>query len=176
MRKIVIMIFGAITFLVATTFILFNFVLCPTKNENFVVKYSNEYGIEKALVFAIIKTESNFDANAKSSSGAMGLMQIIPSTANWIADELDEKIDDNSLFDEETNIKFGCFYLNYLFSKFKTKNAVICAYNAGEGAVQKWLDENGEVVLSKIDYSETLNYLKKVNGYYSIYKSHELCF
>lgn len=152
-------------------FIIFNFIIYPTKHKNYVLEYAEKYNLEPALVYAVIKTESNFDTQAVSPSNARGLMQIIPSTANWIAEELKIEYSDEILFDAETNINFGCFYLNYLMSKFSDLGTVICAYNAGETIVKKWLNNEGIIDLDKITYPETKNYYKKVMGYYKVYKS-----
>lgn len=170
MKKLCLVIFCSFSCLTAIAFVLFNYVIFPTKYKNYVVKYSEEFGLDKAMVYAIIKAESDFDKNAVSKSGAKGLMQIIPSTADWIATELD--VSQYNLFDEETNIKFGCFYLKYLYKKFDNRNTVICAYNAGEGAVKTWLDDNGDIDESKIDFDETKEYLKRVNSNFRVYKLH----
>lgn len=171
MRKTILLIFLAVCLLLGVVFILFNFVLYPKKYQDYVSKYSTEYNLERAVVYAIIKTESNFESAAVSRSGAVGLMQLLPSTAKWIADELGEIFDNNNLFDPETNIKYGCFYLRYLMDKFYDINTVICAYNAGEGVVRAWLDNDGVLDESKITYLETKNYLKKVKNYINIYSS-----
>lgn len=172
MKKAIFYIFGAIVFLVVFCFVLFNFVIYPTKDEEFVAKYAREYDIEEPLVYAIIKNESNFDPYAKSSSGALGLMQIMPRTGQWIASELGVEYYSDLLYDEETNIRFGCFYLNYLFSKFDSIDVVICAYNAGEVAVRNWLDENGNLIEEKIDYAQTATYYTHVLRDYYYYKNH----
>ena len=74
------------------------------------------------------------------------------------------------MFDAETNIKYGCFYLRYLFDKFKDKRVVVCAYNAGETVVKNWLDEGGKIIEEKISFKETKNYLKKVEFFEKLYK------
>lgn len=139
--------------------------------DDYVSKYSNVYNLEEEFVYAIIKAESDFQEKAISSSGALGLMQIIPRTGKWIADEFGEEYSKQNLLTAETNIKYGCFYLNYLFSKFKNLNVVICAYNAGEGVVRTWLDENGNLDESKISYDETRTYLTRVQRFYDDYKN-----
>ena len=101
-------------------------------------------------------------------------MQIIPSTAKWIASELGLDYNQINLYDGETNINFGCFYLSYLKSKFNQLDLVICAYNAGETIVKSWTNERGELDEAKINYVETLNYYKKVMKYYSIYSKNEI--
>jgi len=174
MKKKIIIIFSIICMLVIILFIMFNFILYPTKHKNYVLIYAEKYNIDVSLIYAIIKTESNFDAKAVSPSNARGLMQIIPSTAKWIASELNIDYNDEILFNSETNINFGCFYIDYLFKKFNDMDIVICAYNAGETIVKTWLDENGKLDESKINYKETENYLKKVRSYYNIYKNKQI--
>ena len=133
----------------------------PRKYNNYVSKYAKEYNLEKSLVFAIINVESSFDKNAKSRVGAIGLMQIMPSTAEFIAKELD--IANYDMFNAEQNIKFGCFYLNYLLSKFNNLQYAIYAYNCGEGRLKRYF--NGESLPK-----ETIKYYKKVIGVKRVYK------
>lgn len=175
MKKSILILFASVCTLTLILFVIFNFVLYPKKYKNYVLAYSNEFKLETALVYAVIKTESNFDANAKSYAGAIGLMQIIPSTAKWIASEFDENYEEEKLYAPETNIKYGCFYLNYLKQKFSDIDAVICAYNAGETVVKSWLDENGKLNENKIKFEETKNYLKKVKKYYRVYLEDQIC-
>lgn len=134
--------------------------------------YADYYGISRALVFAIIKTESSFNENAVSKKGAKGLMQITDSTAKFIAQKLGAENYD--IFDVETNINFGCFYFKYLMNKFENTNLAIVAYNAGEGNVSLWL-ENKELSsdgksLDNIPFKETREYLEKTNKHFNNYK------
>ena len=154
------------------TFIVFEFVLFPTKFKKQVTEISSEYGLEPALVYAIIKAESGFKPNAVSQAGAVGLMQLLPSTAKWIAEEVGDEFDYNQLFVVEKNIEYGCFYLDYLFDKFGDIDIVVCAYNAGETKVRDWILD-GVLVKEKIDYEETREYLRKVKRFYGIYKNKE---
>lgn len=154
------------------TFVVFEFVLFPTKFKKQVTEISSEYGLETALVYAIIKAESSFKPNAVSHAGAVGLMQLLPSTAKWIAEEVGDVFDYNQLFVAEKNIEYGCFYLDYLFDKFVDIDIVVCAYNAGETKVRDWILD-GVLVQEKIDYEETREYLRKVKRFYEIYKNKE---
>lgn len=174
MNKKIIVSFSIMFSVIVVFFVLFNFILYPKKFKNNVVFYSEKYDLEISLVYSIIKTESNFNKNAVSPSGAKGLMQLIPSTAKWIADKLNLDYFDEMLFDPEINIQFGCFYLNYLYQKFNNREVVICAYNAGETVIKNWIDENGNLIEDKISYAETKNYLKKVKNYYRIYSKSEI--
>lgn len=124
--------------------------------------YSEEYGVEEAIVFAVCETESHFNARARSKVGAIGLMQIMPDTAQWIARAIgmvDFKTDD--LYDPTLNIRFGVWYLSYLFSIFDESWQVFAAYNAGETAVKDWLKQ-GKKTKEDIPYAETANYVKKI--------------
>ena len=144
--------------------------------------------LKPSLVFAIIKAESKFDANAKSSAGAVGLMQIRPSTASYVETMISKNTEnaahqnnpissffslhqtneefEKTLFDPKTNIKLGTRYLKYLIDKFQVLNTAICAYNAGETVVKTWLENNEYSFdgksLKKIPFAETDRYLKKV--------------
>lgn len=151
-----------------------NYIIFPKKYKNLVLTNCDNYDLEIALVYAVIKQESDFNKNAVSSSGALGLMQILPSTAKWIAEELGVEYNKENLFEPKVNIEFGCFYLRYLFDKFNDIETVVCAYNAGETKVLDWI-ENGRISRDLISYPETLNYLNKVMGYYKVYKNKLLC-
>ena len=175
MKKKILILFLILCLFFVSLFVTFKLIF-PKKYSNYVIVYAEKYDLDRALVYAVILAESGFDASAKSSSGAMGLMQILPSTASWIASEMGENFTDNDLYNAETNIKFGCFYLSYLYKKFGDTKTAICAYNAGEGAISGWLDENGKIDESKIAYGETKNYLKRVMGYYKVYKNNLLGF
>lgn len=170
MRKKILIIFVFSCVILFFVGMIFNFIIRPQKYKNFALAYAEEYELDLALVYSIIKVESNFKKDAVSKSGALGLMQILPSTAKWISSELDVDYSSDIMFDAETNIRFGCFYLRYLFDKFNNKDIVICAYNAGEGKVQDWI-ENGSLNENKIDYQETKNYLAKVNKYFNLYSN-----
>lgn len=151
-----------------------NCIIFPKKYKNLVLVNCDKYNLEIALVYAVIKQESDFNKNAVSSSGALGLMQILPSTAKWIAGELGVEYSKENLFEPKVNIEFGCFYLRYLFDKFNDIETVVCAYNAGETKVLDWI-ENGRISRDLISYPETLNYLNKVMGYYKVYKNKLFC-
>lgn len=145
----------------------------PIKYKNEIIKYSTEYNLDSALVASVINAESRFNANAVSKKGAIGLMQILPSTAKFIANELNIiDFQKEDLYLPELNIKFGCFYLNYLSNKFSTSENILCAYNAGETVVFSWLKDetitkNGN--LKHIPYVQTREYVEKVKQNYKYY-------
>jgi Soluble lytic murein transglycosylase and related regulatory proteins (some contain LysM/invasin domains) len=149
--------------------------LYPLKYESYIYEYSKEYNVDPYLVMAMIKTESKFDRYAVSQQGAMGLMQITKTTSKWIAkltDDTDFEV--NDLYDPETNIKMGVFYISNLMDEFDTTELALAAYNAGSGTVTGWLksadvSSDGKT-LNYIPYAETSNYLKKVQNDERIYR------
>ncbi len=144
----------------------------PLKNKQTVCEFSDLYGLDRSLIFAIIKVESNFDEDAKSNAGAIGYMQITPDTAKYISEMLG--VNKYNLLDIKTNINFGCFYIKYLLTKFKSLDTAIVAYNAGEGNVYIWLSDkelsSDGVNLNDIPFSESKNYLEKVKDVQEKYK------
>ena len=114
----------------------------PKQYSTYVEQYAKTYDLPPHLIYAVIRTESNFDSGAKSSSGAIGLMQLLPSTFRWISDDLlRERLDDGMIYDPETNIRYGCFYLRRLYDKYGEWPATLAAYNAGPGRVDSWLND-----------------------------------
>lgn len=141
----------------------------PLKYETEINFYARQNNLPPALVASVINTESSFNKNAKSNKGAIGLMQIKLSTANYMCDyyKLDENLTEENLFEVETNLNFGCLYLKYLINKFGDTNTALASYNAGETVVRSWLKNqaysaNGKT-LDFVPYQETENYIKKVN-------------
>ena len=118
---------------------------------------ASDYGVSLPLILAVIKTESNFNPRAVSSKGAIGLMQIMPSTCNFVCESYGIKRED--LFNPKFNVLVGTLYLKYLLEKFKSERLAILAYNAGEGRVLTWI-EKGEV--KNIPFKETKNYYFKI--------------
>lgn len=134
-------------------------------------EYAFEFGVDANFVFAVIKQESNFDEYAVSQKGAQGLMQIMPATERYIAEKLGEKYYD--IYEPKTNIRFGTWYLSYLYYRFGSYELAAVAYNAGEGTLRGWLSEYGdrEGKLTRIPYAETRGYVANVMKYYERYRS-----
>ena len=152
-------------------YVVFDAVLFPVKFKTFVSVAGQEFCIDESLIYSVINVESGFNADAESSSGAIGLMQIMPATAKWIASELNEDYSKEKLYDPETNIRYGSFYLKYLFNKFPDLDTVLACYNAGEGNVGLWINEYGIVDYQLISFKETANYINKVKNALKIYQS-----
>lgn len=146
--------------------------LYPRKYSVYVEKYAEQYNIDENLVYSIIKAESKFKEDALSRRGAKGLMQIADITRDWAIEQL-ELSDDIDIYDPETNIRIGCWYLNTLYKEFGKIDLVIAAYNGGSGNVKKWLadeqySKDGES-LYIIPFYETEKYVIKVKKYYEQY-------
>lgn len=147
----------------------------PYKHKDVIEKYSKEYDLDPYFVLAIIKTESKFKSDARSQKNAIGLMQITEDTGKWIAEKMDlTDYTTDKLYEEEYNIKMGCWYLNNLREEFSDTDLVIAAYNAGRGRVSEWLlnseySSDGKK-LSYIPYAETKSYVDKVNANYKMYE------
>lgn len=140
----------------------------PVYYREHVEKYAAENSLEPALVFAVIKTESSFRADAVSSAGAVGLMQIMPRTAGKIAERFGGAFSaDADLRDPETNIMFGCALLKWMTDEFGNTDTAVAAYNAGWGNVKKWLADKAYsadgVTLDAIPFKETENFVKRVD-------------
>lgn len=151
-------------------------IIYPLKYAEYIKKYSEEYKLSPFLVAAVIKTESNFKENAKSSKEAAGLMQITTSTGEWAAKEMKLKeFKCEMLLEPEYNIRMGCWYLDNLKKEFDgNMDLVLAAYNGGRGNVQKWLSDSKHSKDGKslhyIPFEETDKYVKKVKTNYNIYK------
>ncbi|GFN34468.1 lytic transglycosylase domain-containing protein [Tepidimicrobium xylanilyticum] len=151
-------------------------VFYPLAYVDLIHKYSKEYNIDPYLIAAIINVESRYDRNAISSKEARGLMQISPITGNWAAEELSiEGFDLEKLFEPEINIRIGSWYLKVLEEEFDGNlQLILAAYNGGSGNVSKWLEneeysKNG-IVLNKIPFKETEEYIEKVEKNINIYR------
>ncbi|MHB1316034.1 MAG: lytic transglycosylase domain-containing protein [Christensenellales bacterium] len=144
--------------------------------KDLICKYADEYGLDRYLVASVIYTESGDRKDAVSSSGAVGLMQIMPDVGKWIAESLKvENYSDELLLEPEYNIRFGCWLLHTLYKWHGADDKIVlAAYNAGSGNVKKWLlDPNYSsdgVTLHKIPFKETEQYIVKVQNAYEKYK------
>ena len=147
----------------------------PTYYSEAVTSYSDIYGIDSCLVYSIIKVESEFKTEAQSNKGAIGLMQIMPKTGEYISGLLGEQqYNESQLFTPEVNIRYGTYYFSKLYKDFdENVEMAISAYNAGEGNVRKWVvDEDGYRYfdVKAIPFTETKAYLKKVKVNQIVYE------
>lgn len=101
----------------------------PLLYEEYIEKYSEQYSVPKEIVCAVINTESSFDSSALSEAGAMGLMQITKETFWWLLSKNGEDISVDMLYDPETNIKYGTYFLSILYEEFGSWDTVYAAYH-----------------------------------------------
>ena len=134
--------------------------------QEWIVSYSEENDLDPFLVCSVIFCESGFDPNAVSRAGARGLMQVMPGTGQEIAELLHESFDQDQLFDPETSIRYGTFYLGLQMQRFDMNPAaVLAAYNAGPHRAEQWIAEYGfdsRNHIAYIPFKETDKYVDKV--------------
>ncbi len=150
----------------------------PRNYEDIVSNYGEKYNIDKNLIFAVIKAESNFNNNALSNKNAIGLMQIMEETAKDVA--LKNSIDINlnnvkeEILNADNNINIGTKYLQILLNRYDNIEVALAAYNAGIGTVDNWIEKgiikSDGTDIEKIPYKETNTYVRKILRDYKIYK------
>jgi len=145
--------------------------------NQYVEKYSDEYGVDENLIYSIIRNESNFNPDAVSSSDAKGLMQIMDGTVKDVANGINElEYDSLDVFDPETNIHLGVNYISELLKKYNyVVPLAIAAYNAGFGNVDKWIEnriiKSDGSDIENIPFKETNLYVRKVLRDWEIFGS-----
>jgi|GEM_PF-1411779 soluble lytic murein transglycosylase len=144
----------------------------PVLHKNIINKYAGLYKCDPLWIMAIIKTESGFLPRAQSPRGALGLMQMLPSTARDIAPEIGVQIQaDDDLKDPDVNLHLGVYYVSKLEQMFSDdENAVLSAYNAGPGITREWLKGKPMLELDDIAYPETRKFVRNVNRTYGYLK------
>lgn len=147
-----------------------------TEYIEYVKKYATEYEVDPLMIFAIIKAESNFNRNVVSKSGAIGLMQLMDTTAEELCNQMDIfYVKKTSLYQPELNIQLGTKYFSNLMKEFDNNYLLaLTAYNAGIGNVKKWI-EQGVIQadgsdIENIPFKETNNYVRKIVRDYKIYQ------
>ena len=152
----------------------------PLYYADTITAYADAQELDPALVAAVILCESSYDPKAESRLGARGLMQLMPDTAEWVAHKLGEDGADYSfdnLYDPQTNIRFGTWYLGYLSRRFDgDATKVVCAYHAGQGNVDSWLKNpqysSDGVTLDVIPTQDTATYASRVLRARDIYRKY----
>lgn len=150
-------------------------VIFPMPYKDIVWEHAQESGVDPYLIMALIRTESNFIPRAISRSGALGLMQLMPETAEWIACQLEMKTpSEEKLYEPSTNIRLGTYYFKHLLERYDGNVALaLAAYNSGMGRVSEWLKEgiwDGMKESSEdIPYEETRHFVSRVLRSYEIY-------
>jgi soluble lytic murein transglycosylase len=130
----------------------------PLSYEHIITGHAKNYELDPALIAAVIYRESRFDADARSASGAIGLMQLLPETAKGIALHTGgSKFRVDDLYDPEINVRYGSFYLRRLLDKYGDLRLALAAYNAGQANVDRWLANDED-----IGFAETRAYVDAV--------------
>jgi peptidoglycan lytic transglycosylase len=138
----------------------------PLDYKSIVTAHASNYRLQPALLAAVIYQESKFDSSAKSSSGAIGLMQLQPATAQGIAIRTGgSKFTLDDLYDPEINIRYGSWYLRHLLDKYGDERLALAAYNAGQRNVDEW-----EAAGEGIQFGETRHYVSRVEDLKKIYR------
>jgi soluble lytic murein transglycosylase len=138
----------------------------PLRYEQIVRGHARNYRLDPALLAAVIYQESKFKADAKSSSGAIGLMQLQPETAKGIAIRTGgSRFQTSDLYNPEINIRYGSWYLRHLLDKYGDEKAALAAYNAGQRNVDTWRAEG-----KGIQFSETREYVDRVEHLKGVYR------
>ena len=147
----------------------------PLKYEAIIRGHAHTYGLQPAYVAAVVFTESKFEPGAKSSAGAIGLMQLLPGTAQGIADHTGgHGFVASDLYVPEINVRYGCWYLRQLQTKYadhpQAEDLALAAYNAGQGNVDRWVAATpaGEPV--RIPFAETRAYIARVHALERLYR------
>ena len=152
----------------------------PLYYGDLITLYAAEQSLDPALVSAVILCESSFDPRAESRLGARGLMQLMPDTAEWVAHKYKEDgagYSFDKLYDPETNIRYGTWYLGYLSRRFDgDATKIVCAYHAGQGNVDSWL-KNPQysadgVTLDVIPTQDTATYASRVLRARDVYRKY----
>ena len=144
----------------------------PRPFYNEVSKWAKEYEVPEYIFYALIRSESFFKPFVTSHAGAIGLSQLMPTTAKDIARTL--KLSDYDITNPDTNIRFGTYYLSRMLKRFDGRfMPSMCSYNAGPVAVSRWLKKNTikeeDLFVETIPYNETRNYGKKLLSTACIY-------
>ncbi len=137
----------------------------PLRYETIVRGHARNYDLDPALLAAVIYQESKFKADAKSSSGAIGLMQLTPQTAEGIAIRTGgTRFHVSDLYNPEINVRYGSWYLRHLLDKYGDETDALAAYNAGQHNVDEWRAEG-----KGIQFPETQAYVARVERLKHVY-------
>ena len=132
----------------------------PLEYEETIRRVGEEHGVEPTLIAGVVYAESRFGHESESYQGAYGLMQILPSTADFISERSGIQGDYR---DPQTNLRMGAWYLSYLDGRYSgDERLVLAAYNSGEGRVDGWLSDEGFDVRRDIPFAETRQYVDDV--------------
>ena len=147
----------------------------PLRYEWILRTHADNYGLDPALLAAVAYSESKFDPNATSAAGAIGLMQLLPSTAQGIADHTGGgNYTPADLYDPEISIRYGAYYLARMQRKYRDHpqaiDLALAAYNAGQGNVDRWVAATPAGQRVRIPFKETRDYIARVHRLQDLYR------
>jgi soluble lytic murein transglycosylase len=139
----------------------------PIAFEKEVSLASEAFGVDKSIIYSVIYCESSFDKDALSNMGAVGLMQLLPDTMEWLCTRDGVEYNEEYLYNPEKNIYYGAMFLSILYEKYKSWETVFAAYHAGHTRVDNWIEKGQAVILADgsfkgIPISATEVYVEKI--------------
>jgi soluble lytic murein transglycosylase len=138
----------------------------PLKYDSIVRTHAHNYRLDPALLAAVIYQESKFRSDVRSSSGAIGLMQLLPDTAKGIAIHTGgSRFRVSDLYTPELNIRYGSWYLRHLLDKYGDERTALAAYNAGQENVDEWRRTGRGIA-----FAETRQYVNRVEHLKTLYR------
>ena len=145
---------------------------CPTPHRDALTAAARQWDLDEAIVYGIVRQESRFMPEARSRVGATGLMQLMPATARWVAQQISlSPFRQEMLVRPEVNLQMGTYYFRRVLNELGHPILATAAYNAGPGRARRWRDERaleGAIYAETIPFNETREYVKKVfaNAWY----------
>jgi len=148
--------------------------LYPVEYRELIGGAAQDYGIDAALLMALVFTESSFRPQSVSSVGARGLTQIMPETFEWLLGKTGEQLSLDALFEPEVSVRYGALLLRTLLDEFTLPGTALAAYHAGRGQVNRWLRDpeispDGRRLMN-IPSPDTRHYVNKVMKAYAKYE------
>ena len=140
----------------------------PFPYQEIIYRYAVEEELDPLLIASVMRVESKFNTQARSPKGALGLMQMMPETATWVAQQMeDDEFTLNQLENPEVSIRMGTWYLSSLKKEFKGNQVLmLAAYNGGRGNVKQWMGRyDWDMSFNEVDqipFLETKEYVDKV--------------
>jgi soluble lytic murein transglycosylase len=147
----------------------------PRPYQEIVAAAAETYSIDPLLIWAVMRVESSYETDALSLAGARGLLQLMPSTQEWISEQLKQETQPGDAYVPEENINMGAWFLSYLLDYFEGDlDLAIMAYNAGAASVEEWqadpMVNDRDDLIRWVWYGESREYLQRVSLAYSIYQ------
>ncbi len=140
----------------------------PIEFEKEVESASKIFGVDESVIYSVIYCESSFKKSAESNMGAVGLMQLLPETLEWLCGKEGVEYNSDFLLNPEKNIYYGTMFLSILYDKYENWDLVHAAYHAGHTRVDNWIEEGTVVIdadgnLTGIPIKATDVYVEKIN-------------